>query len=81
MPLNQIQPPNEKRAFRIPEFCRAFGVGRSKFYELVARRQLRPRKSGRQTLISVAEAERWFNSLPIIEPETSYRRRAAPRDC
>jgi excisionase family DNA binding protein len=66
--------PTEKLALRIPEFCRAFGVGRSKFYELVARRELRPRKSGKQTLISVAEAERWFNSLPTIEPKTPPRR-------
>jgi excisionase family DNA binding protein len=67
---NQITP-TEKLALRIPEFCRAFGVGRTKFYELVARRELQPRKSGKQTLIPVAEAERWFNSLPIVEPKTT----------
>jgi predicted DNA-binding transcriptional regulator AlpA len=76
---NPTQLPSDKRAFRIPEFCRAFGIGRSKFYELVARRELRPRKSGKQTLIPVGEAERWFNSLPILEPETRPRHRPSHR--
>ena len=67
------QSPTEKHALRIPEFCRAFGVGRSKFYELAARRELHPRKSGKQTLIPVAEAERWFNGLPAYEPKMPPR--------
>jgi predicted DNA-binding transcriptional regulator AlpA len=64
----------EKLALKIPEFCRAFGVGRSKFYELVARRELQPRKSGKQTLIPMGEAERWFSSLPPLELKTPLRR-------
>jgi hypothetical protein len=73
MSLNQSQPQTKNAHFASRSSAGLFGVGRSKFYELVARRLLRPRKSGRQTLISVAEAERWFNNLPIIEPETSHR--------
>jgi excisionase family DNA binding protein len=73
MHANQ-SPPTEKHALRIPEFCKAFGVGRSKFYELVARRELQPRKSGKQTLIPMSEARRWFDSLPTVEPTTPPRR-------
>ena len=65
---NTTQTP-EKRAMRIPEFCAAYGVGRSKFYELVARRELKPRKSAKQTLIPISEAERWFSTLPQMEAE------------
>ena len=69
---NTTQTP-EKRAMRIPEFCAAYGVGRSKFYELVALRELKPRKSAKQTLIPVSEAERWFATLPHLEPQTPPR--------
>jgi excisionase family DNA binding protein len=65
--------PAHKLAFRIDEFCRAFGVGRSKFYELVARHEIRPVKSAKQTLIPVAEAERWLASLPPFDVKTSPR--------
>jgi excisionase family DNA binding protein len=66
-------------ALRVREFCRAFGLSRSTFYELVARRELRPRKAGRLTLIPAEEVRRWFNSLPILEPETTPRRRPSHR--
>jgi excisionase family DNA binding protein len=67
-------------ALRVREFCSAFGLSRSTFYELVARRELRPRKAGRLTLIPADEVRRWFNSLPIIEPEAPKRRRTADRN-
>jgi excisionase family DNA binding protein len=79
--MRAIQPPlTEKLALRISEFCKAFGMGRSKFYELVARRELQPRKSGKQTLIPLAEAQRWFASLPVVQPRTPPRRRRAGSD-
>jgi excisionase family DNA binding protein len=67
------QPGTHKLAFRIDEFCRAFGVGRSKFYELVARREIKPVKSAKQTLIPVSEAERWLASLPPFDVKTPPR--------
>jgi excisionase family DNA binding protein len=64
---DQPQPPAEKRAMRVDEFCKAYGFCRTKFYALVARRELRAVKSGHHTLISADEAQRWFNSLPPLE--------------
>jgi excisionase family DNA binding protein len=64
-----------RRALRVREFCKAFGLSRTTFYKLVFRRELRPRKAGKLTLIPADEARRWFDSLPIIEPETPPTRR------
>ena len=50
------------------EFCKAYGIKLTKFYELLKSGELRARKCGRRTLVSVAEAERWFRELPELEP-------------
>jgi excisionase family DNA binding protein len=68
-----FSPSETKRALRVHEFCRAYGIGRTKLYELIQRRELLPRKSGKQTLIPMAEAERWFNSLPHLAPTSPPR--------
>jgi excisionase family DNA binding protein len=60
-------------ALRVKEFCKLYGIGRTKLYELINRRELRPRKSGKQTLIPTTEAERWFESLPIVSPSARPR--------
>jgi hypothetical protein len=55
-----------KRALRVSDFCRLFGIGRSKFYVLVERGEIRPVKSDKVTLIPISEGERWLASLPPI---------------
>ncbi len=53
-----------KAAYSIDEFCQAFGVGRTKVYEEIEARRLVVRKAGRRTLIRVADAHAWLDSLP-----------------
>ena len=49
-----------KKTYAIPEFCNAYNISRSKFYELL-KAGFGPRimKVGRRTLISVEAAEEW----------------------
>jgi len=52
--------PVEKQTYTIPEFCDAYNVSRSKFYEILkAGSGPRIMKVGRRTLISVESAEKW----------------------
>jgi excisionase family DNA binding protein len=54
-------------ALTIQEFCARYSVPRSTFYERLDRGEIVARKHGRRVLIAVADAERWFNSLPKVE--------------
>ncbi len=49
-----------KKTYTIPEFCDAYSISRSKFYEIL-KAGFGPRimKVGRRTLISVEAAEKW----------------------
>lgn len=57
----QITP--HKMALTVSEFCSAYSVGRSTFYQLVKSDRIRPLKVGKRTVIAVSEAERWLDSL------------------
>jgi hypothetical protein len=49
--------------WRVNEFCKAHGFGRTKFYELVAAGKLNLAKCGKISLISDAEAQRFQAAL------------------
>jgi hypothetical protein len=53
-----------KRAFSVTEFCAAYSIGKTKFYEMVAG-GIGPRtfKAGHKTLISVEAADDWRRGL------------------
>jgi excisionase family DNA binding protein len=55
-------------ALSIPAFCRVYGVGRSKTYELIGAGTLEAKKLGAKTLIDRASAEAWYSSLPSFRP-------------
>lgn len=59
--------------------CRIFGCGRAHLYELLGDGQIVAIKNGRRTLIQLATARRYFESLPParIKPSTRSRKRAA----
>jgi excisionase family DNA binding protein len=51
----------EKRAFRINEFCAAYGLGRTKTYDLIKRGKLRTVLVGGRRLIHKDDAEALFS--------------------
>jgi len=55
----------DKIAVTLPEATALSGIGRSSLYKLFSEGKLAPRKSGKRTLILVAELEAYLNSLPV----------------
>jgi hypothetical protein len=53
----------DTRALRPTDFCRQYGIGKTKFYEEVRDGHLRVRKLGRSTLVLIADAEEWERCL------------------
>lgn len=51
-------------AMSVDTFCERYGVSRSKAYQEIGAGRLKPKKLGRRTLITVADAEAWLASLP-----------------
>jgi excisionase family DNA binding protein len=63
---------NPQRAFSIDEFCRRFGVGRTKVYEEIKFGRLPARKIGRRTIIPADDAEGWLQHLPLMKPTSGH---------
>jgi len=59
-----IAPSPNPQAYTPQEFCSAYRIGRSKFYELVRCGALKTRKVGGKTLVGAADAKDWFEGLP-----------------
>lgn len=53
-----------RRAYRLHEFCKAFGIGETKARELIRDRSLKAKKMGRSVFITDEAAQEWLNSLP-----------------
>lgn len=53
-----------KRFISIRAFCDAYGVGRTRTYDLIAAGKLQAVKNGPRTMIDVESAEQWAASLP-----------------
>jgi hypothetical protein len=45
-------------------FCKTYGIGRTKTYDLINTGAVSARKCGKTTLIDRASAELWYASLP-----------------
>jgi len=57
-----------KIAVTIPDATALSGIGRSSLYKLFNQGKLTPRKSGKRTLILVAELEDYVKNLPAGGP-------------
>jgi hypothetical protein len=66
---------NGQRALCLPEFCRRYGVGRSKAYLEIKAGRLKARKCGDRTLVSTDDAEAWLRSLPVLGSAPTVGRR------
>jgi excisionase family DNA binding protein len=54
------------RAYTINDFCRYYGIGRTKTYGEIAAGRLLARKVGKRTLILKSDADRWLTTLPTL---------------
>jgi excisionase family DNA binding protein len=54
-------------ALTVEEFCRAYGLGRTHVYAVIATGRLRARKSGTRTLILKKDIRAWEESLNMLE--------------
>lgn len=52
-------------AYRVKDFCEAFGIGKSKFYQEVAAGKIVVSKVGRCTLIARESAKAWLTASEI----------------
>ena len=62
--------------YTIGQCCRLAAIGRTKFYELVARGEIPVRKVGKKTLVAAADLKGWVDRLPASEanfPKNSNR--------
>ena len=66
---NGDEPMTLKPAYTVNQFCEAFGVGRTRFYDLVNAGELKTRKNGGRTIVRGDDAQAWLDSLPAVEPK------------
>jgi hypothetical protein len=59
----------EAEAYRVSEFCKRYVLSKATFYREVAAARIHTIKRGRTTLITRAEAERWFQALCQRRPQ------------
>ena len=57
--LNSQLPATQRVNWRVDDFCRAHGIGRSLFYEEVKRGEIEIIKVGKRTLVPDSEAKAW----------------------
>lgn len=55
---------SQKGAFTVTEFCGWAGIGPTKFYDERKAGRIKVRKIGRKSVVTVADALAWLNSLP-----------------
>ena len=54
-------------AFTVEELLSWARISRTKLYEEIKEKRIKPRKLGRKTLILRTDAEAWLNNLPEIQ--------------
>ncbi|MDZ4692255.1 helix-turn-helix domain-containing protein [Terricaulis sp.] len=63
------------RLYTVKQFCAAYGMGRTRLYDLIAQGKIEAVKDGPKTLIPTESAEAWAASLPRFKSGAA----AAPR--
>ncbi len=59
----------DTEVYRVLEFCQRYAISRASLYREIAANRLHIIKRGRRTLITRAEAERWFRDLCQNQPQ------------
>ena len=57
--------PENRGALTVDEFCGWAAIGRNKFYQEVKAGRVVLRKIGRKSVVTMADASRWLESLPV----------------
>ena len=57
-----------KPTYTLKEFLAEFGMGKTRFYELVNSGALKAHKSGVRTVVLARDAQAYLDSLPEYEP-------------
>ena len=73
--INSDLPAITRINWRVDDFCRAHGIGRTYFYDEVKRGEIKPIKIGKRTLVPDSEARirRIFLGTLLPTPSTTYR--------
>ena len=53
----------DAKAYRVSDFCRCYAISKAGFYREIAAKRLCIIKRGHTTLVTLSEAERWFENL------------------
>jgi excisionase family DNA binding protein len=56
----------DKLSYSVDEAADLVGICRSRLYEEIRKKKLTALKSGKRTLITAAEIQRWLSALPVI---------------
>jgi hypothetical protein len=54
----------QPKAYRFPDFCKAFGIGETKGRELIRDGALKAKRNGRYLIVTEEAAQAWLESLP-----------------
>ncbi|MEQ1706877.1 MAG: helix-turn-helix domain-containing protein [Terricaulis sp.] len=65
------------RLLTVKQFCAAYGMGRTRLYDLIAAGKIEAVKDGPKTLIPVESAEAWAASLPRFRSGAANARQVA----
>ncbi len=57
--------PENRGALTVDEFCGWASIGRNKFYQEVKAGRIVLSKIGRKSVVTMANATRWLDSLPV----------------
>jgi hypothetical protein len=69
----------EPEFLNITDCARCFGVSRMTMYGLIKAGEVRAVRYGCRSLVNMASARRFFNSLPSVTTAQSSRTKGAPR--
>lgn len=62
-----FQPPLENRgALSVEDFCGWAGISRSRLYREVAEGNIKLRKIGRKSVVTMTDAQAWLAALPVV---------------
>ena len=61
-------------AYSVTEFCKIYGLGRTRAYAEIGSGRLKAKKIGRRTVVPAEAAEEWLSRLPDYRSRDSSRR-------